>query len=309
MIDYSNYKFAAFVITKDRPEILLSTIQKLLNQSFPPSFVLVIDNSSEDISFDRIQQLNDKRISHYSVGFNAGPAGGAYWGMKLLFEKDYDWVLWVDDDDPPKFDDLFEQMFKIVLDNDNNTLGMVGAVGELFDKKNAKIIRLEDAQLKGYLNVDTISGNMFPLVSKRVLKHGLLPTADLFFGFEDLDFSLSLRRAGFNIITSGDIHFKHRELAGRLRMSKKLQIKRNKESLWREYYSVRSLAYILLYRQKTFVGFMIFIVRNLLKSIIVFKYGFNYGRKANYMILKGLFDGFFGKMGMRILPNAKQIIK
>ena len=173
----------------------------------------------------------------------------------------------------------------------------------------AKIIRLEDAQLKGYLNVDTISGNMFPLVSKKVFKYGLLPTADLFFGFEDLDFSLSLKRAGFNIITSGDIHLKHRELAGRLSMSKKVQIKRKKESLWREYYSVRSLAYILLYRQKTFVGFFVFIVRNLLKSFFVFKYGFNYGRKACFMILKGLVDGIFGRMGMRILPNTKQLIK
>jgi GT2 family glycosyltransferase len=304
-----NYRFAAFVITKDRPEILILTVQKLLNQSLPPSFVLVIDNGSENITSDMIKQLNDERISHHSVGFNSGPAGGSYWGMKLLFEKDYDWVLWVDDDDPPKFDNLFEQLFKIVSDNDNNALGMVGAVGELFDKKKAKILRFEDNKLSGYLNVDTISGNMFPLVSKRVFKLGLLPTADLFFGFEDLDFSLSLKRAGFNIITSGDIHLKHRELAGRMRMSKKVQVKRNKESLWREYYSVRSLAYILLYRQKTFFGFMVFILRNLLKSFFVFKYGFKYGRKASYFILKGLFDGFFGRMGMRLLPKEKKLFK
>ena len=309
MIGDLNYRFAAFVITKDRPDTLLSTIQKLLNQSLPPSFVLVIDNGSQDLTFERIKQLNDERISLHSVGYNSGPAGGAYWGMKLLFERGYDWVLWVDDDDPPKFDDLFEKMFKIVFDNDNDTLGMVGGVGERFDKRWAKIVRLEDNQLKGYLDVDTISGNMFPLVSKRVFQHGLLPTADLFFGFEDLDFGLSVKRAGFNIITSGDIHLKHRELAGRLRLSKMVQVKRNKESLWREYYSVRSLAYILLYRQKTFIGFMIFIGRNILKSFFVFNYGFNYGRKANYMILKGLFDGFFGRMGMRILPNTKQLIK
>jgi hypothetical protein len=85
--------------------------------------------------------------------------------MKLLFERGYDWVLWVDDDDPPKFNDLFEQMFKIVYDNDSHSLGMVGAVGERFDKKRAKIIRLKDKQLNGYLDVDTISGNMFTSVT------------------------------------------------------------------------------------------------------------------------------------------------
>jgi GT2 family glycosyltransferase len=309
MIGYSNYKFAAFVITKDRPDTLFSTVQKLMNQSLPPSFVLVIDNGSQDLTSVRIKELNDERISHHSVGYNAGPAGGAYWGMKLLFERGFDWVLWVDDDDPPKFDDLFEKMFKIVSDNDNDTLGMVGAVGERFDKRKVKIVRFEDKQLKGYLDVDTISGNMFPIVSRRVFQHGLLPTADLFFGFEDLDFSLSLKRSGFRIIISGDIHFMHREFAGRLNLRKMTQTKRPKESLWREYYSVRSLVYIVLYREQLVVGFLALIVRNFLKSFFVFKYGFNYGKKANYMILKGLFDGFFGRMGMRILPITKNLFK
>lgn len=309
MIGYSNYNFAAFVITKDRPDVLLLTIQKLMNQSLPPSFVLVIDNSSQDLTYEKIKQLNDDRISHHSIGYNAGPAGGAYWGMKLLFERGYDWVLWVDDDDPPKFDDLFQKMFQIVSDNDTPSLGMVGAVGERFNTKTAKIIRLEDKQLKGYLDVDTISGNMFPLISKRVFELGLLPTANLFFGFEDLDFSLSLKRSGFRIIILGEIHFMHRKLAGRLNLRKMVQTKRPKELLWRDYYSVRSLVYILLYREKILIGLLTLIVRNILKSFFVFKYGFNYGRKANYMILKGLFDGFFGRMGMRILPNTKQLIK
>lgn len=309
MIGYSNYKFAAFVITKDRPDTLVSTVQKLMNQSLPPSFVLVIDNGSQNLTSERIKELNDERISHHSVGYNAGPAGGAYWGMKLLFERGFDWVVWVDDDDPPKFYDLFEKMFKIVSDNDNDTLGMVGAVGERFDTKKAKIIRLEDKQLKSYLDVDTISGNMFPLISKRVFNLGLLPTADLFFGFEDLDFSLSLKRSGFRIIISGDIHFMHREMAGRLNLRKMTQTKRPEDSLWREYYSVRSLIYILLYREKNLIGFLISIVRNIIKSIFVFKYGLNYGYKANYMILKGLFDGLLGRLGMIILPNTKQMTK
>jgi GT2 family glycosyltransferase len=309
MIAFSNYTFAAFIITKDRPDILYSTIHKLMSQSLPPSFVLVIDNGSLVLTSEIIKQLNDERISHHSVGYNSGPAGGAYWGMKLLFERGYDWVLWVDDDDPPKFEDLFEKMFQIVYDNDSHSLGMVGAVGERFDTKKAKIIRLEDNQLKGYLDVDTISGNMFPLISKRVFKLGLLPTADMFFGFEDLDFSLSLKRAGFRILISGEIHFMHRELAGRLNLSKMTQTKRPKELLWREYYSVRSLVYILLYREFNLLGFLTSIVRNLLKSFFVFKYGFNYGRKANYMILKGLLDGFLGRTGMRILPITKLLTK
>jgi rhamnopyranosyl-N-acetylglucosaminyl-diphospho-decaprenol beta-1,3/1,4-galactofuranosyltransferase len=101
-----DYNFSAFIITKDRPQELIKTIKKLLDQSFPPSYILVVDNGTQTESRDCINDLNDARILHHLTGYNAGPAGGAYWGLKLLFEKGYDWVLWVDDDDPPKFDNL-----------------------------------------------------------------------------------------------------------------------------------------------------------------------------------------------------------
>jgi GT2 family glycosyltransferase len=309
MIGYSNYNFAAFVITKDRPDTLLSTIQKLMNQSLPPSFILVIDNGTQDLTYEKIKQLNDERVSHHSIGYNAGPAGGAYWGMKLLFERGFDWVLWVDDDDPPKFENLFEQMFQIVSDNDTSSLGMVGAVGERFDYKKAKILRLKDEELKGYLEANTISGNMFPLVSKRVFEKGIHPDKSLFFGFEELDFGLALKRAGFSIMISGELHFMHRELAGRLNLHKNLYFKRNENSIWREYYGVRNLLYILIYKELNLIGAIICFFRNIIKSVGVFKFGFIYGIKMSSLILRGLLDGLLGRMGMRILPITKQLIK
>jgi GT2 family glycosyltransferase len=308
MNDNLNHNFAAFIITKDRPIQLIETINKLFSQSFPPSYILVVDNGDQTESKDRINDLHDRRISHHSIGYNAGPAGGAYWGMKLLFEKEYDWVLWVDDDDPPKFDNLIEDLFNIVHHNDNDYLGMVGAVGERFDRKKGSIIRLKDKQLTGYLEVDTISGNMFPLVSKRTFEKGILPNKFLFFGFEELDYGLSLKRAGFNILTSGSLHLKHRVQSGRLNLiSNKIQ-KKNYSSLWREYYSARNLTFILFYREKSFIGTLYCIFRNVIKSIVVFKHGFTYGTKVSSFILMGLFDGLFKRMKTRVLPVAKSII-
>jgi GT2 family glycosyltransferase len=300
-----HHNFAAFIITKDRPYELIETIKLLLSQSFPPNYILVVDNGNKTESKDRINVLNDTRVSHYSIGYNAGPAGGAYWGMKLLFEKGYDWVLWVDDDDPPRFDNLIEDLFDIVHHNDNKYLGMIGAVGERFNRNRGKLVRLKDEQLKGFLEVDTISGNMFPLVSKRTFDIGVLPTKNLFFGFEDLDFGLSIKRAGLKIITSGDLHLKHRKLAGRLNLKKNTNFKRSINSIWREYYSVRSLIYILLYKEKSLLGTISCISRNLVKCFVVFTYGLSYGKKSSLMILLGLFDGIFKRMGVRMTPVPK----
>jgi GT2 family glycosyltransferase len=305
MTESLNLNFAAFVITKDRPFELTVTIKKLLNQTYPPNYILVIDNGLNNESRECINNLKSTRISHYSVGNNSGPAGGAYWGMKMLFDKGYDWVLWVDDDDPPKFNDLIKELFEIIQHNDNELLGMVGSVGERFDRKKGKILRLNDEQLTGFLEVDTISGNMFPLVSKRVYDKGLLPSKNLFFGFEDLDFGLSIKRAGFKIITSGDLHLKHRKLAGRQNLKKNIGFKRSIHSIWREYYSVRSLIYILFYKEKSMLATVYCIFRNLIKSFVVFKYGMYYGKKSSRMILLGLFDGIFKRMGMRISPIPK----
>jgi GT2 family glycosyltransferase len=302
-----NVNYAAFIITKDRPQELIETIKKLFLQSIPPSYILVIDNGSQLESRKRIIDLNDKRISHHSLGYNAGPAGGAYWGMKLLFEMGYDWLLWVDDDDPPKFDNLIEDLFDIVHHNDNEFLGMVGAVGERFDRKKGKIIRFKDEQLTGYLEVDTISGNMFPLVSKKIYEKKLFPNKNLFFGFEELDFGLSLKRVGFKILISGELHLKHRVEAGRLNLISNKNQKKLYSSLWREYYSARNLAYILFYQEKSFKGILSCICRNILKSFAVFKHGFVYGSKASSLILRGLFDGIFSRMDMRVSPVTKSI--
>jgi GT2 family glycosyltransferase len=190
------YSFAAFIITRNRPDTLISTISTVLSQTLPPECILIVDNSDCDDTRKRILTLNNEKLLYHSVGYNAGPAGGAYWGLKLLFEKGYDWVIWIDDDDPPKFEDVFEKMFQIVDDNESPVLGMVGSVGERFDFQKAKILRLNDHELTGYLDVDNISGNMFPLVSKRVFEKGILPSKEFFFGFEDLGFSLAVKGVG-----------------------------------------------------------------------------------------------------------------
>lgn len=305
---FSSYKFAAFIITRNRPEKLVSTINAVLNQTLPPEFILIVDNSDVDDTRHKISTLQNNKLIFHSVGSNAGPAGGAYWGLKLLFEKGYNWVMWIDDDDPPKFVDLFEKMFQIVEDNDSPALGMVGCVGERFDLKTGKIIRLKDSDLKGYLDVDTISGNVFPLVHRRVFEKGILPFKDYFFGFEELGFCLAVKRSGFRVVISGQLHYEHRRLANRLNLNKKQTHQRSADTLWREYYSVRNITYILLHQENKRKAAFISVLRNLCKSMFVFRYGFGYGKIASLLILQGIWDGIFERLGMRITPLNKRLV-
>jgi GT2 family glycosyltransferase len=303
---FNPQKFAAFIITRDRPKYLENTIQELKGQTIPPELILIVDNSETDLTRNQYEHASGKDIAYIHTGYNAGPAGGAYYGLKTLFEKGYDWVMWVDDDDPPKFNDMTEEMVKIIENSAAVRLGMVGAVGERFDRKSAKTIRFRDQELLGYLQVDTISGNMFPLVNRKVFEEGNLPDKHLFFGYEDLDFGLSLKRGKWQILISGDLHRRHRELAGRLGLKKVLYQRKKSNSLWREYYSTRSLMIILLYKEKKMVTVLKYFFKTAVKSIYVFGYGFNYGFNNFRFLWLGLIHGLINKKGLYIQPVPKK---
>jgi GT2 family glycosyltransferase len=304
---FNPQKFAAFIITRDRPKYLENTIHELKSQTIPPALILIVDNSETDLTSKQYGGASGDGIIYLHTGYNAGPAGGAYYGLKTLFEKGYDWVMWVDDDDPPKFNDMTEEMVKIIENNVDVKLGMVGAVGERFDRKSAKTIRFRDQELKGYLQVDTISGNMFPLVNRKVFEEGILPDKNLFFGYEDLDFGLSLKRGKWQILVSGELHWRHRELAGRLGLKKVLYQRKKSNSLWREYYSTRSLMIILLYKEKRMLTALKYFFKTAVKSIYVFGYGFNYGIKNFRFLWLGLIHGLFSIKGQYIQPVPKKI--
>jgi hypothetical protein len=61
----------------------------------------------------------------------------------------------------------------------------------------------------------------------------------------------------------------------------------------------------LLHQENKRKAALISVLRNLCKSIFVFRYGFRYGKIASLLILQGIWDGIFERLGMRITPLNK----
>ena len=57
----------------------------------------------------------------------------------------------------------------------------------------------KDLLNKDAVEVDMVAGGQTMLVKAVVIRKHILPEERLFFGFEDLDFSLKVRAAGFKI--------------------------------------------------------------------------------------------------------------
>lgn len=306
----NNFSFSAFVITYKRPKVLLQTIQSIFKQTIVPEKLLIVDNDPEQSAFSILTELEGLPIEYHSVGFNSGPAGAANEGLKKLFVQGYQWVLWLDDDDPPRYENQIEILVSNVIRNQHVTnLGMTGSVGQLYNSKKGEIVRVSDERLKNGddIEVDQIAGNMFPFVSRKVFEAGVLPDNNLFFGFEELEFCLRVQNAGFKIIISGKEMYRHREFSGRLNFKRSLYTEKQVSTLWREYYGMRTLVKIVTRVRPNIIALMRFSLKCILKIFIGFKYGMKYGLINSKYIFLGYIHGLVNKKGLTILPIKKSL--
>jgi GT2 family glycosyltransferase len=297
---------AMFIITRNRPTVLCDTIESVFSQTFVPAHVLIVDNSNNSDTKKALAEIDDHRIAYHSVGYNAGPAGAAAIGMRILFERGFKWVLWGDDDDPPRFHNVIETLYHTGQSLESDALGVVGVVGGRFSVSKARMIRIPDNELAGILEADVIAGNMFPLIHRNVYDRNVLPDASLFFGFEELDFCLSVKRSGLKIFVSGEEMHRHRQKYNRLELKTAIYNKKSIDSLWREYYGVRNLLNLVLRKEKSVSGFLFILLRTLGKIGYGFRYGINYGNKNLLFLSKAFHHAFRGKMGLTIIPVSKR---
>lgn len=293
----SNTKFAAFVMTYQRNETLVSTLRTLLNQTVPPQKILIVDNDPGKGALSVLEHFTTEPVHYFSVGYNSGPAGAAEAGLKILADEGFDWILWTDDDDPPIFENTFELLINMAENHAN--CGCVGAVGQRYKIDKGMIDRVADIELGyiGSIEVDNIAGGMSKIVSGRAVREkNILPDAGLFFGFEELDFDLRLKKAGFVLLADRSFYKKHRDYNHRTGIKIQRGKKKPVDKLWREYYSTRNSLYIVQ-KHQSFVGKINISGRAIIKSVVGFRYGWTYGKlQAKYLLL-GLFHYLIGRKG------------
>jgi len=97
MSEVKECSVAAVVVTYNRKKLLRECLQALLAQTRPLDEIIVIDNASTD-GTDQMVSKEFPQVTYVRLSENIGGAGGFHEGMKLAYEKGYDWI-WVMDDD------------------------------------------------------------------------------------------------------------------------------------------------------------------------------------------------------------------
>jgi GT2 family glycosyltransferase len=288
-------RFGGFIITYHRTEILMNTLDLVFNQSLKPEVIWIIDNSEDSHTFSALIKRDNPRIKYYSMENNAGPAAAAKKGLELCGMEDLDWIYWGKDNDPPQHPDTFEKLLSVK--DENPYCGILGSAGYFFDHKKGEIKRIQSRLLerKKSLEVEVIVGGMSMLVQKEVVKAGIFPNPDLFYGYEELDFCLKAKRRGFTMMVHCGLFMDLRVKNYRSDFESLLNEKKN--NLVREYYNLRNLLYIS--DELTLGEMKKRLIRKWIgKSIYGFRYGPVYGTKNfRYIFLAFLhyYKGIKGK--------------
>ncbi len=291
-------RLGGFIITYNRPLVLLQTLEAVFSQTLPPEFIWIIDNSENLETDHSIATLQDPRIKYQRVGYNAGPAGAAALGLKLCARDGADWIYWGDDNDPPFRADCFERL--LAISNVNPFCGVLGTVGQFFDRKKGVIKRVQTRLLekKEWIEVDYVAGNMCMLVSGEVAKAGIVPNPDLFFGFEELDFCLRVSRKGYSIVVDCGLFLEARKKYDKMDFERPFY--KQKKNLVREYYSLRNL--LMISDSLTLPSMKYNVVKRwVLKSFYGFRFGFSYGSK-NFKLIALAFYHYFRGIKGKTLP-------
>ncbi len=186
----------------------LASLEKLTGKE-AEALIYVVDNNSHDKSVEDIREKFPK-IEVIANNENLGFSGGNNVGIKKALQTEVDWVLLLNNDtivEPNFLDELikfgrthpkagilgptlkFKKGFEVFYD-----LG--GSINPWFGRTTHKTVSLLADQLPQ--KVDYLSGACMLIRKEVVTKIGMLEE-EYFFGFEDVEFCLEAKKAGFEI--------------------------------------------------------------------------------------------------------------
>ena len=197
----------AVLLTFRRPDDLARSLDAISAQSVRFDELVVVDNDPSTRTSSIVERYSGTEpITYVASPSNLGPAGGRSLGAREIMQRarDDDWVVFLDDDDPLASPDLVERLMATV-DRcgriDPRTAG-VGLRGARLDRWTGRLMPVNG---RGIVRVDHLHGNCVPCYRLGPLRHVGLFDAQLFFGFEELELGMRLRRAGFTLFVDTDL--------------------------------------------------------------------------------------------------------
>jgi rhamnopyranosyl-N-acetylglucosaminyl-diphospho-decaprenol beta-1,3/1,4-galactofuranosyltransferase len=203
---------AVVVVTYNRADLLDGLLDGLARLDRPADAVIVVDNASTDRTAEVLAASTLPGLRVVTSPENLGGAGGFHAGVRAAFEGGFDRIWLMDDDVIPAPDCL-----TVLLDQDEDCLMSVrespdGSLIELaatrFDLRNPLAIKPKTASVVSTypdrasmperVELENVAFEGF-MVRRSVIEAIGLPDPSYFIFYDDVDYALRARRAGFRI--------------------------------------------------------------------------------------------------------------
>ena len=298
------------IVTYGRPTSLARIVGELAAAGVDS--LTVVDNAPSAESHAAAHAAADRLTPAYvPMTENSGPAGGYAAGMTrvLAAADDDDWILLLDDDRLTGSADSVGELREYgrwLLDH-GAPVGAVGLVGSRFDRRLGRLHRPKNEELAGPITVDFVAGGQLLMIRVAAARSTGVFDARLFFGFDDLDYCLRLRRKGLGVYVSGPAVLSARQRFGRLDAA--VGSAERRESAWRRYYGVRNHI-VIMRRYTTFTAAV------LVTAIHLFGRPFKdlVKRPSQCVALtaavaRGCFDAWSSRLGRRVEPTQDSAVR
>jgi glycosyltransferase involved in cell wall biosynthesis len=294
------------LVTFRRPAALAAMLAAVDAQTLPLCELVVVDNAPSP-EHGEIVAAASTPTRYLPARENLGPAGGLALGMDALLAtvSDDDWILTLDDDDPPTDPSLLATLFEFacVMRAEDRRTGSVGLSGTRFDDRRGRIVRVPDEELHGAVRVDSIAGNQFPMYAAAAVREVGTLRPELFFGFEELELGLRMGDAGYALYAHGGLWHSGRCAGGRLGLrpapSRALDV-----PTWRRYYSLRNLVFILRDRGRSAAALRVTAVTGFAKPAANLFRAPRLAWRHLVVNARACRDGWTGRMGRTVEPAA-----
>ena len=298
-------RVGGFVISFRRPAVLADTLATLRGQSRPLDEILVIDNAG---SRETARLVAEHPPAVYrNPGSNLGPAGAAALAVRWALDRGFDWIYWGDDDDPPRTGDTLERLLDFSCSLADRKLGGAAAFGARWDWHRGELVRPDDRELSGGVPIDAAGGNSQLLLRREAVETVGLPQKALFFGLEEIEYCLRLKKQGYELWADGALFRRYREMAGRLGTERRRRAVTPlaPNQIWRQYYHTRNYIYLMRHTFHHPHLARLEAARALARALLSFRRGPSFGAQFARLQLRGVVDGYLDRLGRTVPPVVK----
>lgn len=203
---------AVVVVTYNRADLLAKMLAGLAALERSPDAVYVVDNCSSDHTPEVLATSTLPGLVTIRTSENLGGAGGFRLGLKTAYDRGHD-VMWLMDDDVIPAPDCLTRLLEVdgsclIAVREDRAGALVEKAAVRFDLRNPLAIRPKTASIDSTypsraampetVAVENVAFEGF-LVRREVIERIGLPDASYFIFYDDVDFAIRARRAGFPI--------------------------------------------------------------------------------------------------------------